>query len=89
MKQEEKTKRIMVILTIALVLAIGYIVVMKYNLAQQQKQFEIFQEGIQEGQKQAVFQIAQIAATCQQVPLRLENNKTINLIAVDCLQQTT
>ena len=60
---------------------------MKYNLAQQQKQFEIFQEGAQEGAKQTVIQMAQLASTCQEVTLRLENNQTMNLIKVGCPQQ--
>ncbi len=89
MKKIDKTKKTITILAICLILAIGYIVVMKYNTAQQQRQFEIFQEGAQQGAQQAIMQIAQIAATCQQVPLRLENNQTMDLIAVDCLQQTT
>ncbi len=89
MRQEDKTKKTMIILAIALIIAIGYIVVMKYNTAQQQKQFEIFQEGVQQGAQQTVIQMAQLAASCKEVTLRLENNQTINLIAVDCLQQTT
>ncbi|TKJ17517.1 hypothetical protein CEE44_03200 [Candidatus Woesearchaeota archaeon B3_Woes] len=88
MRQEEKTKKTMVILAIALVIAIGYIVVIKYNTAQQQKQFEIFQQGTQQGAQQTVIQMAQLASTCQEVTLRLENNQTMNLIAVDCIQQT-
>lgn len=89
MREEDKTKKTMVILAIALVLAIGYIVVMKYNTTQQQKQFEIFQQGAQQGSQQTVLQIAQIAATCQPVALRIDENQTMNLISADCLQQTT
>jgi len=36
--------------------------------------------------EQAVVQVAQMAATCEQVPLNVQN-QTINMIAVDCLQQ--
>ncbi len=38
------------------------------------------------GYEQAVIQVAQQAATCQQVPLRV-GNETINIIAVECLRQ--
>ena len=88
MKKIDKTKKTITILAICLVLAIGYIIVMKYNTTQQQRQFEIFQQGAQQGSQQTVLQIAQIAATCQPVALRIDENQTMNLISADCLQQT-
>lgn len=39
-----------------------------------------------QGYEFAILNIAQAAAQCQQVPLRV-GNQTINLIAVECLQQ--
>jgi len=51
----------------------------------EQEQIGIFQQGAQYGYEQAVMQIIQQAATCEQVPLYIEN-KTINMIAVECLQ---
>lgn len=38
-----------------------------------------------QGYEFAILQIAQAAAQCQQVPLRV-GNQTLNIIAVDCLQ---
>ena len=43
-------------------------------------------EGAKFGYEQAIIQVVQQAATCQQVPLIVGNN-TLNIIAVDCLQQ--
>jgi len=62
----------------------------KQAAEKQEEQLGIFQQGAQYGYEQAVIQVAQQAATCQQVPLTIEN-QTINLIAVECLQaaQTT
>ena len=42
-------------------------------------------EGQNQGYQYAILQIAQQAATCQQVPLTI-GNQTINVIAVECLQ---
>ncbi len=43
-------------------------------------------QGQNQGIQYTIYSIAQRAATCQQVPLQVEN-QTINLIAVECLQQ--
>ena len=58
----------------------------KYNDVKQQEQLEVFQQGAQYGYEQAVVQIAGMAVSCEQVPLRIEN-QTINMIAVECLQK--
>lgn len=76
-----------IVLVVVLVVALGYIAVDKYTATKQQEQLDIFQQGAQLGYQQAILQIIQQAATCQQVPLFVEN-QTINLIAVECLQQT-
>ena len=72
------------ILAVLLVVAGGYIGMIKYNEAKQEEQLGIFQQGAQYGYEQAVVQVAQQAVTCEQVPLRVEN-QTINMIAVECL----
>lgn len=79
----EKGRNISLIILIILVVgAFGYIGYDKYSEISQGKQALVFNQGIQS----AVIQIAQSAATCQQVPLTI-GNQTINLIAVECLQQ--
>ena len=74
----------LIIVVILLVLAVGYIVVGKYQQSQTQKQLAIYQQGAQLGYEQAVKQLFQQAVTCTQVPITF-NNQTINLIAVECL----
>jgi hypothetical protein len=79
----DRTKNISLIVLILLVVgAFGYIGYDKYSDMNQEKQILIFNQGAE----YAIIQIAQNAATCQQVPLTIEN-QTINLIAVECLQQ--
>ena len=55
-----------------------------YNEWRSEKELGLFQQGAQYGYEQAVIQIAGMAVSCEQVPLRVEN-QTINMIAVDCL----
>ncbi|MBN2422622.1 hypothetical protein JXB41_05315 [Candidatus Woesearchaeota archaeon] len=86
MKQDKKMAIIVIVLAVLLAGAIAYIAVEKYNASQTQKQLSIFQQGMQAGYEQAVLQIMQQAATCQAVPIRVQNT-TLNMIAVECLQQ--
>jgi len=72
------------ILAVLLIVAGSYIGMGKYNEWRSEKEFGLFQQGAQYGYEQAVVQIAGMAISCEQVPLRVEN-QIINLIAVDCL----
>ena len=83
-----------IILVILLVFAVGYISLDKYKTRQLQNQLRVYQQGLQAGYEQAIIQLFQQAMTCQQVPIwapiNVENqtvNKTLNLVAVECLQQ--
>jgi flagellar basal body-associated protein FliL len=75
-----------IILIVLLVLAFAYIGYGFFSSWKQSVQLGTFQQGAQYGYEQAIIQIAQQAITCQQVPLNIEN-QTINIIAVECLQQ--
>ena len=83
----EKQTIIMIVLSVLLVLAVGYIGTDKYQQNRQQEQLSIYQQGMQAGYEQAIIQLVQQAVTCQQVPVSVQN-QTINLIAVECLQTT-
>ncbi|PIZ52554.1 hypothetical protein COY26_04385 [Candidatus Woesearchaeota archaeon CG_4_10_14_0_2_um_filter_33_10] len=74
-----------IVLSVLLVLAAGYISINKYQQNRQQEQLSIYQQGMQAGYEQAIIQLVQQAVTCQQVPINVQN-QTINLIAVECLQ---
>lgn len=77
-----RQKIIIISLIIILALAIGYI---GYNFYQKQRA-ALYYSGAQAGYQEAIVQIMQKAATCEQIPL-YAGNATINLIAVECLQQ--
>lgn len=84
-----KMKKILIItiiLAILLILTVSYIVINEYRESKEQEQIDIFQQGAQYGYEFSITQIIQQAVTCQQVPLIL-GNQTVNIIAVDCLQQ--
>lgn len=97
MKMESKLDRqkiTLVAVTVLLVLAIGYITLGEYDrmrTAEENQKLEeqntVFQQGAEFGYQQAVLQLLQQASTCQEVPVTM-NNVTLNLIAVECLQQT-
>lgn len=80
-----KKGNLTIILAILLVLAVCYIFYDKYSEIQIQKQITVYQQGMQLGYQQALGQLLQQAATCQQVPVTLDD-QTVNLIAVECLQ---
>lgn len=82
----KKQAIIIITLAVLLVIAFAYIGFEKYSSYKQEKDLGIFQQGAQYGYEQAILQLAQQAITCQQVPIRIEN-QTINVIAVGCLQQ--
>ncbi len=84
MKPKKQNWLIFGLILVVVILA-GYIAMGRYNAAKQQEQLSIFEQGAQYGYEQAVMQLAQQAATCQQVPLYV-GNQSINLVAVECLQ---
>ncbi len=80
-----KTTITILVLAVLLVAAVVYISIGKYNQIKQTEQLNTFQQGAQYGYQQAVLQLAQQAATCQQVPVQV-GNQSISLVAVECLQ---
>lgn len=82
----QKQTVIIIALSVLLVGAFFYIMMEKYNAHRQEKDSLIFQGGAQYGYEQAIIQMAQMAKTCEQVPLNIQN-QTISMIAVQCLKQ--
>ena len=80
----KKERIIMIALIVLLVIALGYIIVDKYQEKKQQEQIGIYQQGVQAGYEQAVVQLMQQAATCKPVPVT-HKNQTINVYAIECL----
>lgn len=81
----KKQTTVAIALAILLVIAISYIVIEKYQQRKVQEQVMVYQQGAQAGYQQAIVQLIQQAATCQQVPVTFQN-QTINMIAVECLK---
>ncbi len=80
--REKILLRVLILVVIVLLLFVGYAFVLQpaitgYVVNSQNQGFEY-----------AILTIAQKAANCEQVPLFI-GNQTINLIAVECLQQGT
>ena len=82
----DKQKIITIGLAVVVIVALSYIFVGKYQESKTQEQITIYQQGAQEGYQQAIVQLVQQAATCQQVPITFQN-QTLNMIAVECLKQ--
>lgn len=82
----DKQKMITIALAVVVVVALAYIFIGKYQESKTQEQITIYQQGAQDGYQQAIVQLVQQAATCQQVPITVQN-QTLNLIAVECLRQ--
>ena len=76
--EKNNQKIIIIILVTLLIISVGYIIQDKYVEYK-------FQQGVSLGYQQAIIDIIQKAIKCQTIPLTIKN-QTINLIAVECLQ---
>jgi sensor histidine kinase regulating citrate/malate metabolism len=83
----DRQKLLILVMAIALIITVGYTAMDFFQTIQIEEQNSIFTQGAQFGYQQAVIQLLQQASTCQAVPVTA-NNVTLNLIAVECLQQT-
>ncbi len=81
----EKHKQIILLLLFLLVITIAH-VAFDYRDDNVENNQEELQLAAQQGYEQAIVQIIERAVTCEQVPLFI-SNQTINMIAVECLQQ--
>jgi hypothetical protein len=78
----KKESAVIAILLVLLIIAGMYIGMMKF----QQRDLAIYQDGAAYGYQGAIVQIFQKASQCDQVPIYVQN-QTINLVAIECLQQ--
>ena len=79
----KRVNTIIIVLSVLLLIAVVYIGYGFYDNVKIQGQNQAYQVGAQVGYEQAISQIVQMAASCQQVPLKVDN-QTINIIAVEC-----
>ena len=79
-----KKKTIIIIVSILLVLALGYIGLSYLNERQIQKQILFFQEGQIDGQIQTITMIFELSEDCQIVPMQIYNESK-SFVDVSCL----
>lgn len=82
-----KDKRDLLILLLGIV-AVALLLVVAYVFFVRPALNGLVVQGQNEGMQYAVLYIAQQAATCNAVPLSVGENQTINLIAVECLENS-
>ncbi len=85
---KEKKKKTGLIIGILILVIIVLLVVIAYAFVVSPKINGMVIQGYNKGFEDTIVQIAQTAGypSCQQVPLKI-GNQTVNLIAVECLQQ--
>lgn len=81
-----KDKKDLLIISLIVVISI-LLLVLAYLFLIRPAMNGLVVQGQTEGYNYAIQQIASLAIDCKQIPFNLGNNKTINLIAVECLQQ--
>jgi len=84
MKKQKSIIIILIILLVAAVIYIAYVQIQEHNKEQAE---EIYKRGMEAGYEAAVKQLFEEASTCQPVAVHAKNI-TINVIPVECLQQT-
>ena len=79
-----KTQITLIIITILLLAAVGYIInkeIIEPKLLQTNQQY--YNQGAIDIYNNLISELAQ----CNQVPLKLNNNQTVNAVLVECLNQ--
>lgn len=77
-------RKVLITLLIAVIIVLVVIIIYAFVIRPAYSGYVIDKQN--EGIQIAIFSIMQRAATCQPVPLTF-GNQTINIIAVECLQQ--
>lgn len=85
MKNVSKKNILIFVLIVVLVFLTSYVVFDKLQERKQNQLLDAFQQGANYGYEQAVASIFTESQNCATVPVYYDN-KTINLIEVDCLQ---
>lgn len=82
-----ENKKLLITLSILLILALGYIGYTELAKYENEENLEIYQYGYLQGNNDTMNYILSIVTQCEPLPLDLENDQTINLIAYECLQE--
>jgi flagellar basal body-associated protein FliL len=87
-KPRDKKKLWKTIIIVVVVLGILVGGFFAFNAYQEKRDLESMRYGFNIGYSQAIIQLMNMSLSCQPVPL-YAGNSTIEVIAVDCLQQQT
>lgn len=83
---KEKRNKTGLVIGILILVIIVLLVVVAYAFIARPAINGLVVQGYNQGAQEVIIQIAQLANTCQVVPLTL-GNQTINIVAVECLPQ--
>ena len=88
MVKESKKKTVILIISLSALLlaALIYVAVDIYSDYRDSRDLKFYQQGASYGYEAAVYSLVQQAVKCEQVPVTISENQTINMIAVECLQ---
>jgi len=84
----KKISIVVIVLSILLVVAVGFIGYNLYSNARYTQQVGIYNQGTSDGANQVLSQIVETVSTCPQTyPISFGEDQSVTLIAVECLQQ--
>ncbi len=78
---------LIIVMAIVIVLSLGYIGYNFHNDYVLGLQEDSYVQGANDGMLELYTNIIESATQCQQIPFAYGDNQTLNLIAVECLQQ--
>ena len=93
MAKDSKKKTVILIvgLSVLLLASLVYVVVDVYSDYRYNRDLAFYNEGYGKGATDAseavVYKLVQQASTCEAVPIIVENQTVMNIVAVECLQQ--
>lgn len=77
----------LVVLVALLVIAVGYIGISEYSSWKERQEIQNYQQGYQQGMNDTAMQIAQTAGQCQTISLKDQNNETVTIVSLECVQE--
>ena len=84
----KKISIVVIVLSVLLVVAVGFIGYNLYSSAKYTQQLGIYNQGASDGANQILSNIVEKVGTCQEsYPVAIGEDQTINLVALECLQQ--
>lgn len=67
-------------LVIALLLGVSFYGLVKYN--------EVYNRGVQDGSNQIISEMMQVLTKCESLKVPYQQNQTVNIVLLECLNRT-